>query len=93
MHGPTIPASEAEIRDLAGLGLADETSAAMARIVLSEMLDRLPEMKIITHQLGAMIPYFESRVGPLWDRLGTRTSDDYSGILRWVPSVSPRGEN
>jgi uncharacterized protein len=46
------------------------------------MLDRLPEMKIITHHLGAMIPYFEGRVGPLWDQLGARTSDeDYSGIL------------
>ena len=39
-------------------------------------------MRIITHHLGAMIPYFEGRVGPLWDQLGTRTSDeDYSGIL------------
>jgi len=46
------------------------------------MLDRVPEIKIITHHLGAMIPYFEGRVGPLWDQLGTRTSDeDYSGIL------------
>jgi hypothetical protein len=46
------------------------------------MFDRLPEMTIITHHLGAMIPYFEGRVGPLWDQLGTRTSDeDYSGIL------------
>ena len=44
--------------------------------------DRLPDMKIITHHLGAMFPYFEGRVGPLWDQLGTRTSDeDYSGIL------------
>ena len=54
----------------------------MARIVFSGMLDQLPEMRIITHHLGAMIPYFEGRVGPLWDQLGTRTSDeDYSGIL------------
>jgi aminocarboxymuconate-semialdehyde decarboxylase len=55
---------------------------ATARVVFSGMLDRLPEMKIITHHLGSMIPYFESRVGPLWDQLGTRTSnEDYSGIL------------
>ena len=54
----------------------------MARIVFSGMLDELPEMKIITHHRGALIPYFEGRVGPLWDQLGTRTSDeDYSGIL------------
>jgi len=29
-----------------------------------------------------MIPYFEGRVGPLWDQLGTRTVDeDYRPIL------------
>jgi predicted TIM-barrel fold metal-dependent hydrolase len=39
-------------------------------------------MTIITHHLGAMIPYLEGRVGPLWDQLGARTSDeDYSDIL------------
>ena len=32
--------------------------------------------------LGAMIPYFAGRVGPLWDQLGSRTSDeDYTPIL------------
>ena len=64
------------------LGWPYETSVAMARMVFSGMFDRLPEIKIITHHLGAIIPYFEGRVGPLWDQLGTRTSDeDYSGIL------------
>jgi aminocarboxymuconate-semialdehyde decarboxylase len=30
-----------------------------------------------------MIPYFEGRVGPLWDQLGTRTSDeDYTTLLK-----------
>lgn len=88
------PARPATVADYAGetkskfeiwqvLGWPYETSAAMARIVFSGMLDRLPEMKIITHHLGAMIPYFEGRVGPLWDQLGTRTSDeDYSSLLK-----------
>jgi aminocarboxymuconate-semialdehyde decarboxylase len=54
----------------------------MARLVFSGLFDRLPEMRIITHHLGAMIPYFEGRVGPLWDQLGSRTSDeDYRPIL------------
>jgi aminocarboxymuconate-semialdehyde decarboxylase len=30
-----------------------------------------------------MVPYFEGRVGPGWDQLGARTSDeDYSNILK-----------
>ena len=65
------------------LGWPYETSVAMARLVFSRVLDKLPEMKIITHHLGAMIPYFEGRVGPLWDQLGSRTSDeDYTALLK-----------
>jgi uncharacterized protein len=64
------------------LGWPYETSVAMARIVFSGMFDRLPGLCIVTHHLGAMIPYFEGRVGPLWDQLGSRTSDeDYAPIL------------
>ena len=53
-----------------------ETSAAMARLVFSGMMDRLPGLKVMAHHLGAMIPYFEGRVGPGWDQLGKRTTDE-----------------
>jgi predicted TIM-barrel fold metal-dependent hydrolase len=60
-----------------------ETSVAMAHLVFSGLFDRHPGIKIITHHMGGMIPYFEGRVGPGWDQLGTRTSDeDYSLLLR-----------
>jgi len=60
-----------------------ETSAAMARIVFAGYFDQFPDLKIITHHLGAMIPFFEGRVGPGWDQLGARTSDeDYTVILK-----------
>jgi predicted TIM-barrel fold metal-dependent hydrolase len=60
-----------------------ETSAACARMVFSGFFDRWPNLKVITHHMGAMIPYFEGRVGHGWDQLGTRTSDvDYTALLR-----------
>jgi predicted TIM-barrel fold metal-dependent hydrolase len=60
-----------------------ETSVAMARLVFSGIFDRHPNLKIITHHLGAMAPYFEGRVGPGWDQLGKRTSDqDYTQVLK-----------
>ena len=59
-----------------------ETSAAMARMVFSGFFDRWPNLKIITHHMGAMIPYFEARVGLGMDQLGSRTADeDYTVIL------------
>ena len=60
-----------------------ETSVAMARLVFSKTLDKYPNLKIIAHHLGAMVPYFEGRVGPGWDQLGKRTSDeDYFALLK-----------
>jgi len=59
-----------------------ETSAAMQRLVFSRLLDRLPNIRIVAHHLGAMIPYFEGRVGYGLDQLGTRTADeDYGALL------------
>jgi aminocarboxymuconate-semialdehyde decarboxylase len=60
-----------------------ETSVAMAHMVFEGLFDRFPDLKVITHHMGGMIPYFEGRVGPGWDQLGTRTSDvDYAALLR-----------
>jgi aminocarboxymuconate-semialdehyde decarboxylase len=60
-----------------------ETSTAMARLVFSGIMDRLPNLKVLAHHLGAMVPYFEGRVGPGWDQLGKRTSDEDLGeVLR-----------
>jgi predicted TIM-barrel fold metal-dependent hydrolase len=59
-----------------------ETSAAMARLVFGGYFDQFPNLKIITHHMGGMVPYFEGRVGTSWDQLGSRTSDeDYTVIL------------
>jgi predicted TIM-barrel fold metal-dependent hydrolase len=63
-----------------------ETSVAMARLVFAGLFDRLPDIRIITHHMGAMIPYFTGRVGYGWDQLGTRTSDrDYFALLESMP--------
>ena len=65
------------------LGWPYDTSVAMARLVFAGYFDRFPNLKIITHHMGGMIPYFEGRVGYGWDQLGTRTSDvDYRSLLQ-----------
>jgi predicted TIM-barrel fold metal-dependent hydrolase len=65
------------------LGWPYDTSVAMAHLVFSGLFDRHPNIKIITHHLGGMIPYFEGRVGPGWDQLGARTSDEeYTLVLK-----------
>ena len=65
------------------IGWPFETGAALARLVFSGIMDRFPNLKVITHHLGGIIPYFEGRVAHSWDQLGARTSDeDYSLLLK-----------
>jgi uncharacterized protein len=90
MH-PARPASRA---DYAGepkskyeiwqvLGWPFETSVAMARIVFSGLLARLPKMRIITHHCGGMIPYFAGRAETLWAQLGSRSAEgDEADVLK-----------
>lgn len=53
-----------------------ETSIAMARILFAGYFDRFPNLKIISHHLGAMVPYFSGRTGPGLDQLGSRTEEE-----------------
>lgn len=60
-----------------------ETSAAMARMVFSGLFDRYPNLDIITHHSGGMVPFFEGRVGAGWDQMGARTTDrDLAAVRR-----------
>jgi predicted TIM-barrel fold metal-dependent hydrolase len=64
------------------IGWPFETGAALARLVFSGIIDTYPGLKVVSHHLGGIIPYFEGRVGHSWDQLGSRTSDeDYASIL------------
>lgn len=60
-----------------------ETSVALARLVFSKIMDDLPDLRVIAHHAGGMVSFFEGRVGPGWDQLGTRTTSiDYSVLLK-----------
>jgi aminocarboxymuconate-semialdehyde decarboxylase len=66
-----------------GLGWAYETSVAMARIVFSGILERLPDLKIICHHWGGYIPHAEGRMDPLWQK----------GIVNTAGQEAPAWEN
>jgi predicted TIM-barrel fold metal-dependent hydrolase len=53
-----------------------ETSVAMARIVFAGYFDRWPDITLITHHMGGMVPYFAGRIGPGLDQLGARTDEE-----------------
>ena len=57
------------------LGWPFETSVAMSRMVFSGLLEKLPDLRIITHHCGGMLPYFAGRAESLWAQLGSRSAD------------------
>ena len=60
-----------------------DTSVAMVHLVFSGLFDRHPDIKIITHHMGGIVPYLEGKVGVGFDYLGTRTTDeDYALVLK-----------
>jgi predicted TIM-barrel fold metal-dependent hydrolase len=63
-------------------GWSYETAAFMARMVFSKTMDKYPDLKIITHHFGGIVPMLEGRIGPGQDQLGARTSDEDLGALR-----------
>ena len=78
---PTEKHSKYEICSV--LGWPYETGVTLARLVFSGIIDRYPDLKVIAHHLGGVIPYLEGRVGHSWDQLGARTSDeDYASLLK-----------
>jgi len=60
-----------------------ETSVAMTRLVFSGTFDRYPNLKVITHHCGAMVPYFEQRIATFHDfgkmRLGIMHEHHFKG--------------
>ena len=58
-----------------------ETTACMTRLIYSGLFDELPNLKIVSHHMGGMIPYFAGRI-----KLGFRQ------ILFGGPERNPSAE-
>jgi predicted TIM-barrel fold metal-dependent hydrolase len=78
---PTETYSKYEICSV--LGWPYETGVTLSRFVFSGIMDRYPDLKIVSHHLGGVIPYLEGRVAHSFDQLGARTTDeDYGALLK-----------
>lgn len=67
------------------LGWPYETSVMMTRLVLSGVLEKYPNLKIITHHCGAMIPYLEQRIECSYDMYQMLFGEDALAHLSKTP--------
>ncbi|TMG54911.1 MAG: amidohydrolase [Chloroflexi bacterium] len=79
-RGATMPDYPTEDRSKFELwwvfGWPYETAIFMSRLIFSGHLDRHPNLRILTHHAGGMVPHFSGRIGPGLDQLGARTPDE-----------------
>jgi aminocarboxymuconate-semialdehyde decarboxylase len=76
---PTESKSKFEVWWL--FGWPYDTSVFMARLVFSGVMSRYPELKIVTHHGGGMVPFFSGRVGPGMDSFGARTPEEEAELV------------
>ncbi len=53
-----------------------ETGVAMARILFTGIFDRHPNLKIITHHIGGVVPFFDERITGTYDQYRSRQQPD-----------------
>jgi aminocarboxymuconate-semialdehyde decarboxylase len=57
-----------------------ETTACMTRLIYSGLFDELPSLKIVSHHMGGMIPYFAGKIKLGFRQVGpTRCGHDFFG--------------
>jgi len=59
-----------------------ETTAAMTRLVFSGILEKYPNLKVVTHHCGGMVPYYEQRI---LQHYGQRERTGTASFLKGLP--------
>jgi aminocarboxymuconate-semialdehyde decarboxylase len=62
-----------------------ETTVAMTRLVFSGVLEKYPNLKIVTHHCGGMIPYLEQRIVGSYDHAEMLRGSRYKQNLTKPP--------
>ncbi len=62
-----------------------ETAAAVARLVFSGILEQYPNLKVITHHAGGMVPYLSERIAGAYDHAEIMRKAKYKQSLSRPP--------
>ena len=64
-----------------------ETTAAMTRLVFSGIFEKYPDLKIVTHHCGGMVPYYTQRILQHYGKrdMDYRSKDKFVGNLSKTP--------
>ena len=77
---PTEKKSKYEIWFI--FGWPYDSTVAMTRLVFSGIFEELPHLKIITHHMGGMVPYYEGRIGYGLGVVGSRSPKEEADLVK-----------
>lgn len=63
---------------MSAFGWPFDTTQALWRLIFGGVLDRFPSLKIVTHHMGAMFPYFSGRIETVFKGAKQRPARDIS---------------
>ena len=61
-HPDYLTEKESKYTIFSLFGWPYDTSSAMARLVFSGIMDKFPGLKIVTHHLGGLVPFYSERI-------------------------------
>jgi uncharacterized protein len=61
-HPDYLTEKESKYNMFALFGWPYDTTSAMARLVFSGIMEKFPNLKIVTHHCGGMVPFFSERI-------------------------------
>jgi aminocarboxymuconate-semialdehyde decarboxylase len=77
-----ITENASKYRIFSTFGWPYETTVAMTRLVFSGILERYPNLKVVTHHCGGMVPYFEQRIIQFHDTAERRREKHKLGLTK-----------
>ena len=70
------PAEDGSLYDIWHIfGWTFDSTAAMTRLVFTGIFDKYPNLKIITHHLGGLVPYTHGRILQGYNKVGKRSEE------------------
>lgn len=66
-------------------GWVYDTTIAMTRLVFSGILEKYPNLKVVTHHCGGMVPYFQQRIIQHYSKYEMEYGRQYMQVLTKTP--------
>jgi len=61
---------------MSAFGWPFDTTQAVWRLIFGGVMDRFPSLKVVTHHMGAMFPYFSGRIGTTYKGVKKKPARD-----------------